>query len=64
MAKAAYTTPQVIVHGKVSKLTLGSRWAFEDAWLGVSGTDGLVGPKCDRKDGSKYDGKWWYACGS
>jgi hypothetical protein len=44
--KKTYTSPVLIVHGSVEKLTLGSRLAISDAWFGVDGNDGLIGPKC------------------
>lgn len=46
MMKKIYTTPVLLIHGDVEKLTLGSRWAISDAWIGVDGNDGLIGPKC------------------
>ena len=61
--KTAYTTPVVLVHGKMAKLTLGSNIAIEDAWIGVDGNDGIIGPECEQRY-DKYEDKWWYACGS
>ncbi len=46
MMKKIYVTPVLLVHGDVEKLTLGSRIAFRDAWIGADGNDGLIGPKC------------------
>lgn len=46
MMKKTYATPVLLIHGDVEKLTLGSRIAFSDAWIGVDGNDGLIGKKC------------------
>lgn len=47
MMKKTYATPVLLIHGDVERLTCGSRIAFSDAWIGVDGNDGLIGPKCD-----------------
>lgn len=57
MLKKTYVAPVLKIHGTIDTLTLGSRMAFEDAWFGVSGTDGLIGPKCQ-------PGQTDWACGS
>ena len=59
--KKTYVAPTLLVHGDVGKITSGSKFAFEDAWFGVSGTDGIVGPKCKPGDQAEH---WWEACGS
>lgn len=46
MAKKTYVSPVLHIHGTVEKLTQGSRIAFSDAWIGVDGNDGLIGPRC------------------
>lgn len=46
MMKKTYVTPVLLIHGDVEKLTLGSRLAISDAWIGVDGNDGLIGPTC------------------
>lgn len=61
MMKKNYVTPALLIHGDVKKITRGSRFAFEDAWFGVSGTDGIIGPKCKLGDQAN---QWWQACGS
>ncbi|MEM6255665.1 MAG: lasso peptide [Cyanobacteria bacterium P01_D01_bin.156] len=55
--KKAYSAPALIVHGDVEEITLGTRNLVEDAFFGADGTDGVFGPKCDRKD-------FGFACGS
>ncbi len=57
MLKKTYEEPVLKVHGTIETLTQGSRLAFEDAWFGVAGTDGLIGPKCE-------PGQTTWACGS
>lgn len=47
MMKKTYVIPVLLIHGDVEKMTLGSRIAFRDAWIGADGNDGLIGPKCD-----------------
>jgi hypothetical protein len=44
--KKIYSEPVLIIHGNIEELTLGSRWAISDAWVGVDGNDGLIGFTC------------------
>lgn len=60
MLKKTYVAPALKIHGTIDTLTLGSRLAFEDAWFGASGTDGIAGRTCRPGDSSL----WYSACGS
>lgn len=55
--RKSYSSPVVKFYGNVEKITFGSRNFIEDSFFGADGNDGLVGPKCDRKD-------FGFACGS
>lgn len=61
MMKKFYSTPLLLIHGKVEMLTCGSRIWLEDAWFGADGTDGIIGRKCQPDE---VGDRWYEACGS
>lgn len=60
--KKRFVPPTAEPFGNVVDITSGSRLLFEDAFIGASGTDGLIGPKCDHV--KERFGRDLFACGS